>query len=73
MFFRIVKIIGPKIFKKVKNAPILLIFGVVKYFGELFLHTKYELNRSIFDIFENFGPNYFEDMEKHPRKFLIYY
>ena len=48
--FRYVKIIGPKILKMVKNAPILLIFGVIKFFGELFLHTKYELNRSIFDL-----------------------
>ena len=57
---------------KLKNAPILLKFGVMNSFLELFLHTKYELNRSIFDIFENFGPNYFDDTEKHPRKFLIY-
>ena len=49
-FFRYLKIIGPKILKMVKNAPILLIFGVIKSFGELFLHTKYEPNRSIFDL-----------------------
>ena len=48
MFFRILKIIGPKIFKKVKNAPILLIFGVQKQLMNRIHHTKFEPNRSIF-------------------------
>ena len=33
----------------VKNALILLIFGVSKYFDETVLHVKYEQNQSIFD------------------------
>ena len=47
-FFRIVKIIGPKILKMVKNAPILLIFGVLKQLMKRIHHTKFEPNRSIF-------------------------
>ena len=62
---------GPKFWDFVKNAPILLIFGVIKPFDELFSHTKYEHNRSIFDNVQNFGPNFFDDMEKVPSKFLI--
>ena len=55
----------------VKNGPILLIFGVMKSFNELFSHTKYEQNRSIFDNVQNFGPFYFDNTEKQPSKFLI--
>ena len=39
---------GPRS-KNLKDAPILLIFGAIKSFHELFSHTKYEHNRSIFD------------------------
>ena len=63
---------GPSFWDFIKNAPILLKFDMMNSFHELFLHTKYEQNRSIFDHFQNFGPNYFDDTEKHPRKFLIY-
>ena len=66
-----VKIKGFKFLKIVKNAPILLIFGVIKSFHELFSHTKYEHNRSIFDNVQNFGPNFFDDTEKPNPKFLI--
>ena len=34
----------------VKNAPIMLIFGVSNSFGESISHVKYEQNRSIFEI-----------------------
>ena len=61
---------GPRS-KNLKNAPILLIFGVIKPFDELFLHTKYEHNRSIFDNVQNFGPNFFDNTEKRRPKFLI--
>ena len=54
----------------VKNDPILLIFGVLNSFLELFLHTKYEQNWTIFELFQNFGPFYFDNMEKVPSKFL---
>ena len=47
-FFKFLDL-GPKFWNFVKNAPILLIFGVIKPFDELFSHTKYEPNRSIFD------------------------
>ena len=57
----------------VKNAPILLIFCVNKYFGKLILHTKYEQNRSIFDHFQNFGPFYFDNTKKRCFQFLICY
>ena len=40
-------------------------------FDELISHTKYEQNWSIFDDVQNFGPNYFDDTEKLPPKFLI--
>ena len=63
--------LGPKFWDFVKNAPILLIFGVIKPFDELFSHTKYEHNRSIFDNVQNFGPNYFDDTEKRYPRFLI--
>ena len=46
-----VKIKGFKFLKIVKNAPILLIFGVKKQLTKTFLHTKYEQNRGIFDDF----------------------
>ena len=36
--------------KTLKYAPILLKFGVVNCFIKLFLHTKFEPNRSIFDL-----------------------
>ena len=48
--------LGPKFWDFVKNGPILLIFGVMKSFHELFSHTKYEPNRSIFDKVQKFGP-----------------
>ena len=51
-FFRYVKIIGPKILKMVKNAPILLIFGVLKQLMERIHHTKFEQDRSIFEHFD---------------------
>ena len=70
-FFRIVQKFGSKILDLVKNAPIWLKFGVSNSFGELISHTKYEQNRSIFDDVQNFGPNYFDDTEKLPPKFLI--
>ena len=65
-----VKIKGFKFFKIVKNASILLIFGVKKKLIKRIYHTKYEQNQSIFDLFD--GPNYFDDAEKHPRNFFIY-
>ena len=61
---------GPRS-KNLKNAPILLIFGVMNSVLESFSHTKYEQNRSIFDNVQIFGPNFFEDTEKDPSKFLI--
>ena len=64
--------LGPKFWDFTKNAPILLIFGVIKPFDELFLHTKYEHNRSIFDNAQNFGPNFFDHTEKPNPKFLIF-
>ena len=69
-FFKFLDL-GPKFWDFVKNAPILLIFGVIKSFHELFSHTKYEHNRSIFDNVQNFGPNFFDDTEKRRPKFLI--
>ena len=63
--------LGPKFWDFVKNGLILLIFGVMKSFHELFSHTKYEPNRSIFDKVQNFGPNLLDDTEKVPSKFLI--
>ena len=57
----------------VKNAPILLIFGVSNSFGELIFHTKYEQNRSIFDNVQKFGPNFFDYTEKPPPKIEICY
>ena len=54
-----------------KNAPILLIFGVMNSFPESFLHTKYEQNRSTFDNAQNFEPNFFDNTEKGQSKFLI--
>ena len=50
--FRYVKIIGPKILKMVKNAPILLIFGVQKQLMERIHHSKFEQDRSIFEHFD---------------------
>ena len=55
----------------VKNALILLIFGVSKYFGKLIFSTQYEQNRTIFDHFQNFRPFYFDNTEKVVPKFLI--
>ena len=69
--FRYVKIIGPKILKMVKNAPIWLIFCVQKQLTKRFYHTKYEPNQSIFDHFQIFGPNYFDVTEKVRPKFFI--
>ena len=71
-FFRIVKIIGSKVLEMVKNAPIWLIFGVVKSFGKLFLHTKYEQNQSIFDNFQKFEPFYFDHTENPTPNFSIF-
>ena len=70
-FFRIVKIIGSKVLEIVKNAPIWLIFGVSKQLRKRLFHTKFEQNWSIFDHFQNFGPNYFDDTEKPNPKFFI--
>ena len=70
-FFRIVKKIGSKILDIVKNAPILLIFGVWKRLKKRIHHTKYEQNWSMFDNVKNFGPYFFDDTEKVPSKFLI--
>ena len=50
--FRYVKIIGPKILKMVKNAPILLIFGVLKQLMKRILDTKFQQDRSIFERFD---------------------
>ena len=47
-FFRIVKIIGSKILDIVKNALIVLIFGVLKQLIKKLYHTKYEQNQSNF-------------------------
>ena len=55
----------------VKNAPIVLIFGVRNQLTKRIAHTKYEQNRSIFDDVQNFGPNYFDNTEKRGPKFLI--
>ena len=55
----------------VKNAPIVLIFGVRNQLTKRIAHTKYEQNQSIFDNFQNFGPIYLDDMEKPTPKFLI--
>ena len=62
---------GSKFLDIVKNAPIWLKFGVSNAFDELISHNKYEQNRSIFDDVQNFGPNYFDDTEKHNPKILI--
>ena len=70
-FFRIVKIIGSKVLEMVKYAMIWLKFGVKKSFPELFWHTKYEPNRSIFANVQNFGPNYFDNTEKRIPKFFF--
>ena len=51
-----VKIKGFKFLKIVKNASILLIFGVKKQLMKRIYHTKYEQNRSIFDEVQKFGP-----------------
>ena len=48
-FFHIVKKIGSKILDIVKNAQIVLIFGVWKQLMKRLYHTKYEQNRTIFD------------------------
>ena len=37
----------------------------------MFLHNKYQQNRSIFDDAQNFGPNFFDNTEKGQSKFLI--
>ena len=66
-----VKIKGFKFLKIVKNASILLIFDVKKQFIKRIYHTKYEQNWSIFDNVQNFGPDFFDDTEKRPSKFLI--
>ena len=63
--------LGPKFWDFVKNGLILLIFGVMKSFDELFSHTKYEHNRSVFDNVKNFGPNFFDHTEKLYPKFFI--
>ena len=56
--------LGPNFWDFVKNALILLIFGVMNSFHESFLHTKYEQNRSTFDNAQNFEPNFFDNTEK---------
>ena len=68
-----VKIKGFKFLKIVKNAPILLIFGMKKQLTKRIHHTKYEKNWSIFDDAQNFGPNHFDDTKKLRPKFLICY
>ena len=55
-FFDIIKKIGSKILDIVKNAPILLIFGVWNQLIKSIAHTKFEPNRSIFDDVQKFGP-----------------
>ena len=47
-----VKKIGSKILDIVKNAPILLIFGVRKQLIERIHDTKFEQDRSIFEHFD---------------------
>ena len=68
-----VKIKGFKFLKIVKNASILLIFGVKKQLIKKIYHTKYEQNQSIFDNFQNFGPFYFDNKEIRYPKFLMWY
>ena len=68
-----VKIKGFKFLKIVKNASILLIFGVKKQLIKRIYHTKYEQNQSIFGIFQNFGHFYFDNTKKRNPKFSICY
>ena len=66
-----VKIKGFKFLKIVKNASILLIFGVKKQLIKKIYHTKYEQNQSIFDNFQKFEPFYFDHTENPTPNFLI--
>ena len=69
-FFKFLDL-GPKFWDFVKNALILLIFGVMNSFSVSLLHIKYEQNRSIFDDAQNFGPNFFDNTEKQKPKIKI--